>query len=126
MTTQPRRLVPIYTTSGDLGAYLVYPYIYNPAGEWVGWVTSEREVYSALGNYIGWLNDDPRILRKRTYDFSKPRKASPMTQPRIRVPATVPLPPMMAELSFTVIDVLEDEPERLRTADFDELREDMD
>jgi hypothetical protein len=33
---------------------------------------------------------------------------------------------MMAELSYTMIDVLEDEPERLSTIDFDELREDMD
>jgi hypothetical protein len=33
---------------------------------------------------------------------------------------------MMAELSFADIDVLEDEPERLSTVDFDELRDDMD
>ena len=38
----------------------------------------------------------------------------------------VPLAPMMAELPFSMIDILEDEPERLSTVDFDELREDMD
>lgn len=120
-----RRLIPIYTTSGDLGAYLRFPHLFNPQGEWIGWVTPEREVYSVLGNYVGWLSDDPRILRKRTYDFSKPRKTPPEPQPSIRVPATVPLAPMMSELTFTTIDILEEEPERLSTIDFDELREDM-
>ncbi|RME08060.1 MAG: hypothetical protein D6803_02250 [Anaerolineae bacterium] len=121
-----RRIIPIYTTSGDVGAWLKYPYLYNPLGEWIGWVTSEREVYSVLGHYIGWLSDDPRILRKRTYDFSKPRKTPPPPQPRLRVPVSAPLAPMMPELPYTVVDVLEEEPHRLSTVDFDELREDMD
>ena len=120
------KLIPIYTTSGDLGAYLVYPYIYNPVGEWVGYVTPNRDVYSVLGHYVGKFTNDPRILRKRSYDFSMPRQNPPPPQPRISVPATIPLAPMMAELSFSMIDVLEDEPERLSTIDFDELREDMD
>jgi hypothetical protein len=124
--TKIRSLIPIYTTPGDLGAYLRYPYIYNRQGEWVGWVTPEREVYSVLGHYIGWLSDDPRILRKRSYDFSRPRRQPPPPQPRISVPASVPLPPMMSELSYITVDVLEEEPHRLSTADFDELREDMD
>ncbi len=124
--TQRPRLIPIYTTPGDLGAFLVYPYLYNPIGEWIGWVTHQREVYSVLGNYVGWLTDDPRILRKRSYDFSKPRVAPPKPRRRIQVPATVPLPPMMSELSYTHIDVLDEEPERLSTVDHNELREDMD
>ena len=121
-----KRLIPIYTTRGDLGAFLRYPYIYNPQGEWVGFVTPNRDVYSVLGHYIGWLTDDPRILRKRSYDFLSPRVTSLPPQPRVRVPATVPLPPMMSELTYTHIDVLEEEPVRLSTVDFDELREDMD
>jgi hypothetical protein len=120
------KLIPIYTTAGDLGAYLCYPFLYNPQGEWIGSVTPHREVYSVLGNYVGMLTKDPRILRRRTYDFSKPRRDPPAPQPRIAVPATVPLAPLMAELPYTMIDVLEDEPERLSTVDFDELREDMD
>ena len=126
MTTTPRRLIPIYTTPGDLGAYLVYPYIYNPQGEWIGWVTSEKEIYSVLGHYIGWLSKDPRILRRRSYDFSKPRRTPPAPRARIRVPASAPLPPMMSELTYATIDVLDEEPERLGTADFSELSEDMD
>ncbi len=124
--TKSRRLIPIYTTAGDVGAFLIYPYLYNETGEWVGWVTPEREVYSVLGNYIGWLTDDPRILRKRSYDFSKPRVTPPPPQARIRVPASSPLAPMMSELTYTTVDVLEEEAHRLSTVDFDELREDMD
>jgi hypothetical protein len=33
---------------------------------------------------------------------------------------------MMSELTYSIIDLLEEEPERLATADADELREDMD
>ncbi|MBU0513031.1 MAG: hypothetical protein KJ638_15200 [Chloroflexi bacterium] len=126
MTTTTRRLIPIYTTPGDLGAYLVYPYIYNSQGEWIGWVTPEKDVYSVLGHYVGWLSKDPRILRRRSYDFSKPHRTPPAPRARIRVPASTPLPPMMSELTYSTIDVLDEEPERLGTADFSELREDMD
>jgi hypothetical protein len=121
-----RRIIPIYTTRGDLGAYLVYPYLYNIAGEWVGWVTQKREVYSVLGHYVGWITDDPRILRQRAYNYSNPRISPPPNPGRIRVPVSVPLPPMMSELKYSTIDVLDEEPERLSTVDSDDLREDMD
>jgi hypothetical protein len=121
-----RNHIPIYSSRGDLGAYLVYPYIFNQNGEWVGWVTGKREVYSVLGSYIGWLSDDPRILRRRSYDFSKPRITPPQPPNRIRVGATVPLAPMMPELTYATVDVLEEEPERLSTGDAHELKEDMD
>ena len=120
------RLIPIYTTRGDLGAYLQYPYLYNAIGEWIGWVTPQKEVYSVMGSYVGWLARGPRIIRNRSYDFSKPHIEPPQPPPRITVPATVPLPPMMSELTFTHVDVLDEEPHRLRTADSHELREDMD
>jgi hypothetical protein len=121
-----KKIIPIYTTIGELGAFLIYPNLYNTLGEWIGYVTPEREVYSVLGHYVGILTKDPRILRNRSYDFSKPRQNPPQPMRRITVPATVPLAPMMPELSFSMIDVLQEEPERLSTIDFDELREDMD
>lgn len=79
-----------------------------------------------LGHYVGWLTDDPRILRKRANSFSNPRVTPPIRPPRIVVPVTVPLPPMMSELSYSTVDVLDEEPERLSTVDSDDLREDMD
>lgn len=120
------RAVPIYTTSGALGALLRYPYLYNPQGEWIGWVTATREVYSVHGHYVGWLSRDLRILRKRSYDHTRPMRVPPRQPPPLRPPATVPLPPMMSELRYSEIDVLDEEPDRLPTMDAGELREDMD
>ncbi len=118
-------LIPVYTTRGDVEAFLRYPYLYNRLGEWIGWVTPERDVYSVLGHYVGWLDKGPRILRKRGRD-PKPRRTPPPAPPRIRPPAHAPLPPMMSELGYETIDVLEEEPERLHTLDMGDLRPDMD
>jgi len=120
------RPVPIYTTSGDLEAYLVYPNIFDMTGEWIGFVTLDREVYSVHGEYVGWVSNDPRILRKRSYSFDKPRLAPPSKPERLMVPPGGPLAPMMSELTFDLVDVLEEEPERLPTVDAGEFREDMD
>jgi hypothetical protein len=122
-----RPLVPIYTTRGDVEAYLAYPNIYNLLGEWVGWVKSDRKVYSVHGHYAGWLNKDPRILRKLADGYGETKieipKPSSLTIP---IPPTAPLAPLMAELTFGVIDVLLDAPDLLPPIDFGELREDMD
>lgn len=120
------RPIPIYTTPGDWEALLVFPYLYNTLGEWVGWVTPDRQVYDVDGVYVGWLTDEPRILRKRIYDKAFPRRTPPPEPQRIRPPATVPLPPMMAELPFEKVDVLDEEPNRLHTTDSGELKEDVD
>lgn len=118
--------VPIYTTQGDLSAFMVYPMIYNLTGEWIGFVTMNRDVYSVHGDYVGWISDDPRILRKRTYSFDKPKLTPPLPPERFRVPSRMPLAPMMSELGYETIDVLQDEPEKMPTVDAGELREDMD
>ena len=120
------RLIPIYTTRGDAAAFLDYPYLYNPQGEWIGWVTTDRDVYSVHGHYVGWMTGEPRILRKRGYDFVRPKRQPPPAPPRVQLPAQVPLAPQMAELSLSTIDVLDEMPELLPPTDFGELREDMD
>jgi len=109
--------IPIYTTSGDTGGFLSFPYVYNQIGEWIGWVTNNNQVYSVYGQYVGWLNKDKRILRRRADDFQKPDRQSPPVPPRFLPPATVPLPPLMAELKYETVDVLEDMPELLPRLD---------
>lgn len=121
-----QRLIPIYTTRGDFGAFLIYPYIYNRQGEWIGWVTQERQVYSVHGHYAGWLTNDPRILRKVSEGFSQPRRTPPPAPQPINSPASVPLAPLFPELTYGIIDVLQDDPDLLPSLDFGELREDMD
>ncbi len=120
------KAIPIYTTKGDWSALMVFPFVFNTLGEWVGWVTPDRQVYDVDGLYVGWLTTDPRVLRRRTYDQPVPRKTPPVAPDRIRPPATVPLPRMMADLPFENVDVLLEEPERLHTIDTGELKEDVD
>ena len=120
------KAIPIYTSKGDWSALLVFPFVFNSMGEWIGWVTSDRQVYDVDGLYIGWLTPDARVLRKRTYDEALPHRTPPVPPERIRPPATVPLPPMMAELPFEHIDVLLEEPERLHTTDTGDLKQDVD
>ncbi len=124
---QNRKIIPIYTSKGDADAFLHYPYIFNRLGDWIGWVTPEREVYSVLGNYVGFLTNEPRILRTRHTGTTKPRlKPPPPPQAKIYPSATVPLAPLMPELLFSHIDVLLDEPERLHARDSGDLRPDLD
>ncbi len=125
MATQ-NSIIPIYTSKGDAEAFLVYPYIYNRLGEWIGWITPEREIYSVLGVYVGFLGSGPRILRKRVIEVATSTRTPPGKPSKVYPPASVPLAPMMAELQYSEIDVLLDEPERLHTADSGEFREDLD
>ena len=127
MSHQPRRsVIPIYTSRGDAEAFLVYPYLHNRLGEWIGWVTADRQVYSVLGFYVGEMTAEPRIIRKRITASLKPHKTPPSPPTRLLIPPTIPLPPMMGDLHFGVTDVLLDEPERLHTLDAGEQRQDMD
>lgn len=121
-----KSIIPIYTTKGDAEAFLVYPYLYNRLGEWIGWTTPEKEIYSVLGAYVGFLGNGPRILRERVIEVATTKKTPPAKPKKVYPPATVPLAPMMAELKHSEIDVLLDEPERLHTIDSGEFREDMD
>ncbi|MBN1452012.1 MAG: hypothetical protein JW963_13435 [Anaerolineales bacterium] len=126
MNSPARKLIPLYTSKGDVEAFLVYPYIYNRTGDWIGFVTPKREVYSVIGNYVGMLSDDFRIIGRRATNTLKPRLQPPPAPGKVYPPATVPLAPMMRELTHSQIDILLDEPERLHTIDSGEFREDMD
>jgi hypothetical protein len=121
-----RTLIPIFTTRGDVGAFLSYPYIYNCQSEWVGWVTVQREVYSVSGNYVGFLSGEPRILRRLSDSFDRPMRTPPSSPPRISIPAAQRLAPMMPELPFGVFDVLDDEPDLLPPVGFGVYGKDLD
>jgi len=124
-----RRVPPLhlYTTRGEFAALLIFPYLYSRDGDWVGWVSDERDVFNLEGGYVGWVSHDRRILRRATVQprIIPPPPSNP-EEPRVRVPATTPLPPLMAEYSHDVIDVLEDMPELLHSGDRSELQSDMD
>lgn len=119
-------LIPVYTTKGDAEAFLAYPYLFNRSGEWIGFVNPRREVFSVIGEYVGTLTNDPRIVRKRATSTLVSRTTVPVPPRKIYPPANIPLAPMMSELTHSLIDVLQDEPERLHTTDTGESRQDMD
>ena len=123
---KPNPLIPIYNTKGDAEVFLKYPYLFNRNGDWVGFVTPAREVYSVLGEFVGSLTNDPRIVGKRATSGLSPRLAPPPAPEKIFPPATVPLAPMMPELTHSMIDVLIEAPERLHTLDTGEYRPDLD
>ena len=126
MSQNQQRIIPVFASNGEAEAFLVFPYLFNRSGEWIGWVTPKREVYSVMGNYVGTLTNDPRITRKRAEDETRSRLQPPPKPGGIAAPASVPLAPMMSDLPHSLIDVLLDDPDRLHTLDGGELREDMD
>lgn len=119
-------LIPIYTSKGDAEAFLLYPYLFNRNGEWIGFVTPKREVYSVMGYFVGVLTNEPRIVSKRATATLKPRLDPPVEPRKVYPPANIPLAPLMTDLSYAVIDVLLDAPERLHTTDAGEYRQDLD
>ena len=120
------RIIPIYSSRGEVEAFLVFPYLFNRSGEWIGWVTPQRDVYSVLGAYVGFLTNDPRIVRKRSDNDLRPHLRMSPPPGKLNMPATIPLAPMLSDLSQSLVDVLVEEPERLHTLDSGELREDLD
>ncbi|NUQ85448.1 MAG: hypothetical protein HUU11_12100 [Anaerolineales bacterium] len=125
MSQNRQRIIPIYASNGEAEAFLVFPHLFNKNGEWIGWLTPKREVYSVMGIFVGTLTNDPRIVRRRAEDELKPRLQPPPKPGRITTPSSVPLAPLMSDLPHSLIDVLQEEPERLHTVDSGELREDM-
>jgi hypothetical protein len=125
MESQKPKIIPIYTSRGDVGAYLTFPYLYNIQGEWIGWVTKDRLVYSVLGNYVGVLTNDPRIVRHES-DTERPKLKPPPYPGRLKAPPSVPLAPMMSDIVIGFTDVLLNDTGRLHTIDHGELMDDMD
>jgi len=119
-------IIPIFTTRGEHAAFYSNGFLFNLGGEWIGFVdTRNGYVYSVTGEYVGYFAKDGRILRKRAME-EVPKRTPPAAPKRLTLPTSVPLAPMMGDLSFDTIDVLEEMPERLHTIDSGELKEDMD
>ena len=117
---------PIYTTRGEWVAMLIDVCLYNTRGDWVGFISKNGHVFSVMGKYVGWLSKDFRILRKKAQDQTVPA-CPPPAHPalKVRLPANVPLPTLMADLPFDTLDVMEEEAERLHTLDDDPDAKDM-
>lgn len=120
------RVIPIFRSSGDVGAFLVYPYLFNREGEWIGFVTVNKEVYSILGYFVGTLTTEPRIIGKRIEQDTLSKRLNPPPPPhRLKPPSTLPLAPLLSDLPYGTIDILQEDPDRLHTSDTGDLKEDL-
>jgi hypothetical protein len=117
----------IFSTSGEHVAYFGNGYIFSRAGEWIGFVDLKTgQLFAVNGEHIGYMSRDGRLLRKRTMDERVPRRLPPPPPPRPDLPSNVPLPPMYSELGFETVDIMDEMPYLLPTADADDLRPDLD
>jgi len=114
----------IYDTHGDWQATKIGDALYSTRGEYLGYLEGE-EIYKRDGEWVGRLSKDGRILRKRTERRRPLHPSPPPVPPRPeRLPPRAPLPPMMAELSYSIVDVLEEEPDIFKRVS--DLRPDLD
>lgn len=105
------KLVFVYDTRGEWHATLIGTALYDTRGEYVAYL-EDGEVYKRDGEWLGRLNKDGRILRKRTELRRELHSRPPDRPPKPRgLPARAPLPPMMAELDFSTVDVLHEDPD---------------
>jgi hypothetical protein len=100
---------PIYRTDGTWVAVLSKGNLYDTQGEWIAWLDG-GEVYSLEGEFVGTISADGRLLRPRVVPYRKRRRAPEEYPPYEPLP-TIPLPPMFAEIPFSLIDVFEEMPE---------------
>jgi hypothetical protein len=119
MTTQ----FPIYTSHGDWVAMLVGRYLYNTRGDWIGWIDPDSQVFSARGEYAGWLTKDFRVLARRDKTTDMLKREPPPPPPAIKLPVSVPLPPLMAELTYDTVDLFEERPQKLDPLDMDQVQD---
>lgn len=100
-------MVPIYRSDGEWVAVYHNGYLYNCDGEWLGFVEG-RKVFDSFGEYIGFLSDDRRLLRKRSMRGAPRRRRPPEPPRRPRIPAAMPLAPLMRSLPYQLVDVFEE------------------
>jgi hypothetical protein len=113
----------IWNTYGDWLATRIGDYIWDMTGTWVAWLDGD-DIYTTDGEWIGTLSRDSRILRKRS-DRRRPlREDRPPAPEKPDLPARAPLPPSFSELTYSIIDVLEEEPDVFKR--ISDMRPDMD
>lgn len=100
---------PIYRTNGKWMALVFQGNLFDTMGEWAGWLDN-GDVYGIDGEYLGYLSGDGRLLRPRVMPYHK-RRRPPDLRPRVKIPQTVALPPMFAELRYSTVDVFEEKPD---------------
>lgn len=109
----PNKPFFIYDTAGDWQATKMGDALFDPRGDYIGFVRGETyDVFTTSGEWIGNLSHDGRIIRKR--NAQRPpllTQLPPKPQKPEKMPARAPLPPQTGDLGYDKIDVLEWDPE---------------
>ena len=101
----------IFDTRGDWHATKLGAFLFSSRGDYVGFIEGE-DVYRRDGEWLGRLSKDGRILRKRTERHDYLHAQIPPAPPRpANLPARAPLPPMLAEITYSIVDVLDEDPD---------------
>lgn len=122
MSDKPEKPFFIFDTHGDWQATKIGTTIFSSRGEYIGFL-EENDVYKQDGEWIGRLSKDGRVLRKRAERRRELHPNPPPKPPKPVLPPRAPLPPMMAELDFSTIDVLDEDPDIFKR--ISDLRPDM-
>lgn len=112
----------IWNTYGDWVATLVDTFIWDQTGTWVGWLDGD-EVFTTDGEWVGTLSRDLRILRKRSAVRPPLRTDIPSKPAKPDLPGRAPLPPSFSELTYSIYDVMEEDPEVFKR--LSDMRKDM-
>lgn len=116
------KMVPIYRSDGEWVAVYQQGNLFNVDGEWIGFIRG-RDVYDPSGMYLGFLSDDRRLLRKRSQPRKRPHFQPPSRPETPRIPASMPLAPLLRSLPHSIIDMFEEYPQKLLY--ISETRQDM-
>jgi hypothetical protein len=101
----------IWNSYGDWVLTLVDQHIWDLSRNCVGWVDGDQ-AYTLEGEFAGTLSRDSRIVKKRSDPRPPLRKGIPPAPPRpADLPGRSPLPPSFSDLSYSMIDVMEEDPD---------------
>ena len=100
----------IRNTGGEWVATYYEGHLWDLRGDWIGWVEDNGDVYKSDGEWVGHLIDDNRIIRRRTDRRHTLREDIPEPPPKPDFPARAPLAPIFRELTYSEVDVMEEDP----------------
>src|SRR6266508_4374766 len=69
----------IYDTSGRYVAFITDGHLFNPGGDWLGFIANGNEVYQHDGTFAGYVTGDDRVVRNRAEHYRS--RVSPPPRP---------------------------------------------
>lgn len=104
----------IFDSSGDWHATIINGCLWDLQGDYIGFIRgAHHDVYTSSGRWIGNVRKDGRIVRRRantTQPTLQIKRLKPRGKPA-NLPPRAPLPTLHSDLDYSLIDVLEWDPD---------------